>query len=298
LASMALTAILTGVTEPIEFSFMFLAPVLFTLHAILTGFSMLMMSLLGVHLGFGFSAGLFDYTINFGKAQKPLLLIPIGLLYAAIYYSAFRFAIIRFDLKTLGRDAAPISNMPKNTAAGARGEAYLVALGGAANLKSVDACTTRLRLTVVAQEPVDEAALRALGAKGFVRPVPGALQVVIGPQADQIASEIRVAIGQEGVKLSAAKPAEAAVKEGPVALDTPRVPAAAVLAALGGKANVKSVVQCASRLVVEVASAGVFDEGALRAAGIRAIGKQGENIHLIIGPSAARLSADLKAQLS
>lgn len=297
LASMALTAILTGVTEPIEFSFMFLAPVLFGLHAVLTGLSMLVMNLLGVHLGFGFSAGLFDYVINFGKAQKPLLLIPIGLLYAGLYYSAFRFAIVRFDLKTLGRDTAPLSTVPKSNAPGARGEAYLAALGGAANLKSVDACTTRLRLTVVAQEPVNEAALRALGAKGFVRPVPGALQVVIGPQADQIASEIREAIGHAGSKLAAAKPMDV-VAESAVAINAPRIPAEAVLKALGGKTNVKAVFPCASRLVVDVASAGVFDEAALRATGVRAITHQGENVHLIIGPSAGLLAADLKVQLS
>jgi PTS system N-acetylglucosamine-specific IIC component len=103
--SMALTSFLTGVTEPIEFTFVFLAPALYALHAVLTGTAMLLMDLLGVKLGFGLSAGLFDYLLNYGKATEPLVLIPVGLAYAAVYYFAFRYMIARFDLKTPGRDA-------------------------------------------------------------------------------------------------------------------------------------------------------------------------------------------------
>ena len=105
LASLALTAMLTGVTEPIEFSFMFLAPALFLLHAVLTGLSMVLMDALHVRLGFSFSAGLFDYVINFGKATRPWLLIPVGLFYFGLYYGVFQdFAILRFNLKTPGRE--------------------------------------------------------------------------------------------------------------------------------------------------------------------------------------------------
>ena len=105
LFSMALTSFLTGVTEPIEFAFMFLAPLLFAIHALLTGIAMVLMHVLGVHLGFGFSAGLFDYVINFSQSTRPLLLLPVGLGYFALYYRLFRFFILRFDLKTLGREA-------------------------------------------------------------------------------------------------------------------------------------------------------------------------------------------------
>ena len=98
LGSMALTTFLTGVTEPIEFSFMFLAPVLYAIHALLTGLSFIVMSLLDVKLGFGFSAGFFDYALNFGKATNPLYLLPIGLVYFGLYYGVFRWAIARFDL--------------------------------------------------------------------------------------------------------------------------------------------------------------------------------------------------------
>jgi phosphotransferase system glucose/maltose/N-acetylglucosamine-specific IIC component len=110
LLSLALTSALTGVTEPIEFSFMFLAPVLYAIHAVLTGLSMALMNALGVKLGFGFSAGLFDYVLNYGKATKPLLLLPVGLAYAAIYYVLFRTVIKRLDLPTPGRERdAPVA---------------------------------------------------------------------------------------------------------------------------------------------------------------------------------------------
>ncbi len=186
LLSMALTSFLTGVTEPIEFTFMFLAPLLFVLHAVLTGIAFVIMRLLDVKLGFGFSAGLFDYVLNFGKATHPLLLIPVGLAYFAVYYGVFRWAIARFDLKTPGREA----EAPQPAAAlapGGRGAAFAAALGGSANLVSVDACTTRLRLVLADPDAVDEPRLRALGARGLVRPSRATLQVVLGPVADQVA---------------------------------------------------------------------------------------------------------------
>ncbi len=296
LASMALTAFLTGVTEPIEFSFMFLAPALYVMHALLTGLSMVVMNLLGVHLGFGFSAGIFDYAINFNRAQKPLLLIPVGLIYFALYYTVFRFAILRFGLKTMGRDEAPVAAVSaKDTP---RGKAYLVALGGAANLRSVDACTTRLRLNVQSSAVIDEAALRALGAKGFVRPSEHALQVVIGPQADQIASEIRESMtGVEKAEpdLTAASPM-ASTTTSPESAGP--LPAAEVLAALGGSGNVQSVAVCGSRIAVDLIDSRCIDTGVLKAAGMRSIAMLPHGVHLIFGPGAGALSSRLKTLLA
>jgi PTS system N-acetylglucosamine-specific IIC component len=102
--STALTAFLTGITEPLEFSFLFVAWPLYVVHAILTGTSLALTNALGIHDGFTFSAGLFDYVINFGQATKPLLLIPIGLAYAVVYYVLFRFVIRKWNLKTPGRE--------------------------------------------------------------------------------------------------------------------------------------------------------------------------------------------------
>ena len=106
----ALTSFITGVTEPIEFAFIFVAPLLFVVHAVLTGLSMMIMNLLGVHDGFSFSAGAIDYLINFTKADKPLLIIVVGAVYAAIYYFLFRFMIVKFDLKTPGREPAGVDD--------------------------------------------------------------------------------------------------------------------------------------------------------------------------------------------
>ena len=106
LLSIGLTSFLTGVTEPIEFTFMFVAPVLYAVHALLTGLSMVLMQLAGVHLGFSFSAGLFDYLLNFSKATRPLWLLPIGAVYFLAYYLLFRYGIARFNLATPGREAA------------------------------------------------------------------------------------------------------------------------------------------------------------------------------------------------
>ncbi|WP_437044699.1 PTS transporter subunit EIIC [Streptomyces sp. enrichment culture] len=104
MVSLALTSFVTGVTEPIEFSFMFIAPVLYVLHAALTAVSMAVTWGLGVHAGFNFSAGFIDYVLNWHLATKPWLIIPIGLVFAVIYYAAFRFAIVKFNLPTPGRE--------------------------------------------------------------------------------------------------------------------------------------------------------------------------------------------------
>ncbi|MEV6119906.1 PTS transporter subunit EIIC [Streptomyces sp. NPDC052077] len=102
--SVALTSFVTGITEPLEYSFLFIAPVLYAIHAVLTGVSMALTWALGVKDGFSFSAGLIDYIINWNLATKPWLIIPIGLGFAVVYYAVFRFAIMKFDLRTPGRE--------------------------------------------------------------------------------------------------------------------------------------------------------------------------------------------------
>lgn len=242
LLSLALTSFLTGVTEPIEFSFMFLAPVLYAIHAVLTGVSMVVMDLLGVKLGFGFSAGLFDYVLNFGRATRPLLLLPVGLAYFAIYYAIFAFAIRRLDLATPGRQAADASATgDAAVAAGEEGAAYLAALGGAQNLASIGACTTRLRLIVRDAALVDEARLKALGAVAVLRPAPDAVQVIIGPTADRICAEMTEAA--KHMPAAAALPlAEAVVAEVTLRRD--------IIAALGGDQAIVAVSRAAGRVRV------------------------------------------------
>ena len=281
LLSLALTSFLTGVTEPIEFSFMFLAPALYLLHALLTGVSMAVMDALHVRLGFGFSAGLFDYLLNFDRAKKPLLLLPIGAVYFGLYYGLFRLAIARFDLKTPGREPADGAALIVAAAGSDRAAGFVAALGGAANLVSVDACTTRLRLVVTDQAKVDEPALKALGARGLVRPSPRDLQVVLGPQADQTAQEIRAA-------LSAHAPAAAASAD-----------AAALLKALGGAGNIAGAHSASSRLRLELKDPAAVDEAALRALGVRGVARPSPMVlHLVLGPSAEAAGEGLKAALA
>jgi N-acetylglucosamine-specific phosphotransferase system IIBC component len=263
LLSLALTSALTGVTEPIEFSFMFLAPVLYAVHAVLTGLSMALMDLLGVKMGFGFSAGLLDYVLNFGKATRPLVLLPVGAIYFVLYYGLFRFFIRKFDLATPGREAETVAAVATPTAGG-RGAAFAQALGGGANLTTVSACTTRLRLIVVDQSAVDDAALKALGARGILRPSNSALQVVLGPIADVVSMEIRDALALGGDV--ATKPAA------PVVPDTISL-SSAIESALGGAANVLAASRHTGRLRVQLSDLALADDAALAKLGIRAIAR-------------------------
>jgi PTS system N-acetylglucosamine-specific IIC component len=279
LLSLALTSFLTGVTEPIEFTFIFLAPVLFVVHAVLTGIAMVVMDLLGVKLGFGFSAGMIDYVLNFGLATKPLLLLPVGVAYFVIYYATFSWCIRRWDLKTPGREDEPLPAVQK-AASGARGPAVLAALGGTANVRSVDACTTRLRLVVADVAAVDEGALRTLGARGVLKLDNGGLQVVFGPVADQIAGEVRQAIAS-----------------GPVTAPAiPQLDMAAVARALGA-GNVRGVRTRGTRLLVDLKDLAKIDRAALERSGILATvipGDAVQPVHLIAGDATAQLAAALQ----
>ncbi len=301
LLSMALTTFLTGVTEPIEFSFMFLAPVLYVIHAVLTGLAMVLMNVLGVRLGFGFSAGLFDYAINFGKATRPLLLWPVGTVYFALYYGLFRLSIRAFDLKTPGREvetdgdvAVAVADAP-----GSRGLAFIVALGGADNLVSVDACTTRLRLVLADGAAANEKALKALGARGLVRPSAKALQVVLGPIADQVAGEIRAALptAPRSAPVPFERQAAGAVRIANAA-DMPIADTHALLLALGGAANVLQIEALASRLRVRVVTGERIDTQRMRGLGVRAVATPANDcIHLVIGPAAGDVAARLNREL-
>jgi PTS system N-acetylglucosamine-specific IIC component len=294
LFSMALTAMLTGVTEPVEFAFMFLAPVLYGIHAVLTGLSMAIMQTLGVKLGFGFSAGLFDYVINYGIATKPLLLLLVGAVYFAVYYALFVFFIKKFDLKTPGREDVAVA-VAEVAAGTGRARAFIDALGGAANLKSVDACTTRLRLQVASNEQVNEAALKALGSRGLIKPAAGSVQVVLGPEADLIADEIRNALAS-----GASAPAQQAAAEKLVsaaAASGASIDKARWLAALGGEGNVRKVeVVAGSRLRVEVADAARVDQAALQQLGASGVTSVSSTVlHVVLQGDATPYAAVLQA---
>ena len=312
LASIALTAFLTGVTEPVEFSFMFLAPALYAVHALLTGFAFIIMRALHVRLGFGFSAGLFDYVLNYKFATRPLWLLPVGAAYFGLYYGIFRYAIVKFDLKTPGREEVDsAASAPAGAASAAdpagRARSYITALGGAGNLESVSACTTRLRLIVRTQNTVDVEALKRLGARGVVKPSATTLQVVVGPTADLLAGEIREAmasISREGAAVSASpvippsQPASELAATPPASAPAKEV-LQGLLAALGGRQNVRSIEPASSRLRIGVANASAIDSAAIRKLGIRGVAIAATDcVHVIVGPAAEAAGASLRELLA
>jgi PTS system N-acetylglucosamine-specific IIC component len=254
LFSMALTSFLTGVTEPIEFAFMFLAPALYVLHALLTGAAMVIMAAIGCHLGFGFSAGLFDYVLNFGKATHPLYLVPVGAAYFALYYFAFRWAIVRFNLATPGRAPDdPAASAAPVMGDASRAEGFIAALGGADNLVEVEACTTRLRLVLADRGKVDARRLSALGSRGSIDVGASGMQVVVGPIADQVASEIRAQLPAAAARAALAPAAAvAAIPPSPAASQAALPDARALVEALGGARNVAGVEVAAGRVLVTV----------------------------------------------
>ncbi|WP_098746820.1 N-acetylglucosamine-specific PTS transporter subunit IIBC [Paenibacillus sp. EZ-K15] len=199
----AVASFLTGITEPLEFAFMFIAPVLYLVHAILTGLSGLIMYVLDVHLGFSFSAGLIDYLVNLKLSTNAWLLLPVGLAFGVVYYLLFRILIVKLNLKTPGReeddDVDTVSDDVGTDAQSPSGAAskeskaakVLQNIGGEDNIVSVDACITRLRLVVKDEKAVKDSELKKLGASGVMRLGQGAVQVVFGPQAESIKDEIK-----------------------------------------------------------------------------------------------------------
>ncbi|MFC4075563.1 PTS transporter subunit EIIC [Salinithrix halophila] len=201
--SIALTAFFTGITEPIEYAFMFLAPLLYVIHAVLTGLSLVVMDMLGVREGFGFSAGFIDYALQFTRATKPLLIIPVGFVLALIYYGTFRWAIRKFNLPTPGRIEEPITKDLPTNATGRQdlqldslAGGVLEAIGGEENVDQLDACITRLRMTLKDESRLDKDQLKKLGAAGVIRVGPGYYQAVFGTQSERLCDRILTLIGR------------------------------------------------------------------------------------------------------
>jgi glucose-specific phosphotransferase system IIA component len=192
----ALSSFLTGVTEPIEFAFLFVAPYLFIVHAILSGISMWITAALGIHHGFAFSAGAIDFVLNNHLATRSWLLIPIGIAYGLVYYVLFRWAIRRFRIPTPGREEGSLlddwaGDIP------CRAPLILQALGGKENVVQLEACITRLRITLANDRAMDVAALRHLGAAGVITLGGGNVQVVFGTFSELIREEIMKTIRKD-----------------------------------------------------------------------------------------------------
>ncbi len=217
LAAAGLTAFLTGVTEPLEFAFMFVAFPLYLIHAVLTGLSLAIAYLLDIHLGFSFSAGLIDLILWGGApaAKNVWLLIGMGVVFFILYYVLFRFAITKWNLRTPGREpedefeaeeqanlgdgggsatavvAGGTATATKTApvAADSKAEQLIAAFGGRGNLVNVDACITRLRMEVADTGKVDQARLKSLGAAGVIE-VGNSVQAVFGTDAEALKNAI------------------------------------------------------------------------------------------------------------
>lgn len=287
--SLALTAFLTGVTEPIEFAFMFLAPLLYMLHALLTGLSMAITNLLNIHLGFTFSGGAIDMLLGWGKSTNGWMIFPIGVVYFAVYYAVFDYCIRRFKLKTPGREDNPVAETADLTGQ-QRANAYIQALGGPDNLITVGACTTRLRLELADRSKAQDDALRALGAMGVMRPGrAGSLQVVVGPTADSMADEIRSTLSQLNHQPAVAT--AQAVEEERVHKMEPGL-AQQWLTVLGGRDNVLQV-ECVAltRLRIKLANEDLLSEDLLDALGSQGISQHADGVwHVVVGKQAQVLS--------
>jgi PTS system N-acetylglucosamine-specific IIC component len=247
----AFAAFFTGITEPLEFSFMFVAPVLYVIHAVLTGVSVFIAASMHWIAGFGFSAGLVDMVLS---SRNPLathwyMLIPQGLVFFVIYYLVFRFTINKFNLMTPGRELAVAGDETDgydvNVDAGAGKDEsetatlarrYVSAIGGSDNLTGIDACITRLRLNVKDSALVNDALAKRLGASGVIRLNKQSVQVIVGTRAELIASAMRNVVAAGPVAAAAAPAAAPAAEAKPQAVpNAPKVAFETLVAPVTGE---------------------------------------------------------------
>ncbi|MEE1192230.1 MAG: N-acetylglucosamine-specific PTS transporter subunit IIBC [Blautia sp.] len=194
--SAAFCAFLCGVTEPFEFGFMFLAPGLYVIYALLYGIFVTVTTLLGFRAGFSFSAGATDllFSASLPAAQKTWMIIPLGIAAFIVFYVVFRFAITKFDLKTPGREddeADETKVVLANNDFTEVARIVLEGLGGKENITSIDNCITRLRLEVKDNTLVDEKVIKSAGVAGVIRPGKTSVQVIIGTQVQHVADEFK-----------------------------------------------------------------------------------------------------------
>jgi PTS system glucose-specific IIC component len=305
----ALTSFLTGITEPIEFAFLFVAPLLYLVHAVLAASTQFVANSLDMHMGFTFSQGAIDFVVFnlLGKnAQNAWFVFLLGPIYALIYYTVFRACIRFFDLKTPGREEVALGEVG-GEAVDEIARDLVRAFGGHGNIAGLDACITRLRVSVADPRGVDEAALKRLGAAGVVR-VGNAVQAVFGPRSENLMTDmahylrgLRQGSPDSGPRVEpqrcavAESAASAAVGPAPIS-DFIREAAPGLLAALGGRDNLAAVEPVAhTRLRVQLKDAARLDESAARHAGADAtLRLDGGVVHLLVGEYAGQWAAALR----
>jgi PTS system glucose-specific IIC component len=308
MGSAALTSFLTGITEPLEFSFLFVAPVLYVAHAILVGIAFLTTYLLDARLGYSFSHGFIDYALYYVNNIRPWIILVLGPIFAVIYFVVFRTLILRMDLKTPGREAEAAIDMADVKAAVADDFAkeLVLAFGGKSNIQGLDACITRLRVEVADMGKANPDKLRALGAAGVVT-VGKSLQAIFGPKSENLMTDMQEYLAHAGPEAELPEGAAAPKVRyksddlKPRARD-PLAPqkARAILASLGGASNVRQAEAAAeTRLRVTVADGAKLDDAALASAGVQGILRLPDNVlHLLVGLNADQYAAEMKAAMA
>ncbi len=298
MVSAALTSFLTGITEPIEFAFLFVAPLLYIAHVFIAGSAFAIMDLLGGRLGHTFSHGFIDYVLFYPMANKPWLVLILGPIYALIYYAVFHFLIVKLNLRTPGREKEEkpaTSGSTTASLADPRDDFALrlvLAFGGRANIEALDACITRLRVTVKDKAIVDEARLTELGAHGVVV-VGNSMQAIFGTRSENLKTDMEDYLanraGPEADQAPAEVPKPVASQASQLVVEEADANRAdALLDALGGPDNVTGLDCFAkTRLRAAVADRSKVDEDALRDAGAGAIlWPDDEHVVLLVGPRA------------
>lgn len=276
--SAALTSFLTGITEPIEFSFLFVAPLLYGIHALLAGVAYFICIELGIRHSTTFSHGLIDYVVLFPNSTRGLWYLWLGPAWAVMYYTLFRTLIVRMNLKTPGREADDVAvSTGAEKAEGSMAARLVAAFGGAANIVSLDACITRLRVELRDLKHASADELRRLGASGVLQ-VGNGMQAIFGTRSENLKTDMEEYMRSH-------RPA--APTRGP--------DAQALRAALGGSHNIIRIdVTAFTRLRVQVRDAGAIDEAAVEAAGAAGMMRVAEDVvHLVVGDAADRLKTAL-----
>ncbi len=308
MGSAALTAFLTGITEPLEFAFLFVAPVLYIAHAVLVGFAYLVTYLLDARLGYAFSHGFIDYVLYWVNNIKPWIILILGPIFAVIYYTVFRVLIVKLDLKTPGREDEAMVDMSDVRAdvADEFARELVLGFGGKSNIKGLDACITRLRIEVTDIDKANPDKLKALGAAGVLT-VGNNLQAIFGPRSENLMTDMKEYLRTAGDEAELPEGAAApkvhykADDLQPRHRDT-RAPqiARSIIAGLGGASNIKLAESCAeTRVRVALEDTSLLDESGLEAAGVQGVMHFEEGVmHLLLGLNADQYAAEMRGALA
>lgn len=290
MGSAALTSFLTGITEPLEFSFLFVAPFLYGAHALLVGLAYFVTYISTARLGYSFSQGFIDYILFFNHDIRPWIILILGPIFAVIYYIVFRFLILKFNFKTPGREEETIAELPTAEVGGGFARELVLAFGGRSNIKAIDACITRLRIELYDLAKASQARLKELGASGVVI-VGNNMQAIFGPRSENLMTDMQEYLKTAGdeaelsAQVASAAPAAAAPDTTAARDPEARSKAKALCAALGGVGNVQAIAAVAeTRLRVQLKDMQKVDEMALKAAGVQGIMHLHDGVlHLLTG---------------